>query len=400
MDALELGPGDAYGEYRILEPLGRGTFAAVYKVESPSFEGPMALKLSHDAVGADEQAQRALREISILGSLTNPHVVRLYRSGLAPDGRVFLLMEWLDGASLDQVRPSDVPLPPARAVQLIHQACLGLAEAHDREIVHRDLKPENLWIRQDGTVVVLDFGLARSWNHSTPAGAPATVGHMMVGTPHYTQPEQVQGGQLTPASDVYSLGTLLYELLTGRAPFFEMTVSQARDHLKDDAIGWLRAHCLNPVVPIEEQTDVDLPPALVDLIGRCLSKAPQGRPPHAGALANELGEILYHDFGVALAATLRITHAYGGHEDRQLFPGSYRIGADAGCELRIHGDGVSPVAAVIEWTGAPRQPLLRATSETPVQHNAQVIAQPVELATGDTVRVADAQLQLVSVPSA
>lgn len=396
----DLAPGDTYGDYRVLEHLGRGSFASVYKVGAPFLERPMALKLSHEAVGSDEQAQRSLREISILRTLTNPHVVRLHDAGLTDDGRVFLLMDCLTGRPLNLAHDIDMPLPPAHAVATIHQACLGLAEAHAHGIVHRDVKPENLWITPDGRVIVLDFGLARSWNHDTPAGAPATVGHMMVGTPHYIQPEQVQGSKLTPASDVYSLATLLYELLTGRTPFFvDMNVTQAREHLADDAIGWLKTHCLKPIVPLAEVPGGDaLPASLDDLLRRCLSKAPEERPADAGVLANELGEILHHDLAVVSAAMLRVTHPYGGSEERRVLPGSHRVGSDASCEIRLAGEAVPSVAAVVEWTGAPRLPVVRPSM--PLTLNGDPLMRPRELRPGDTLEVAGFRLELLTVPGA
>jgi serine/threonine-protein kinase len=394
-----LNPGDTFGPYLVLEVLGRGSFATVYKVGAPFLPRPMALKVSHDPVGADPTAQRALREISILSSLTNPHVVRLHDSGRAADGRVYLLMDWLEGRSLAAAHDPDDAMPAARAVGIVHQACLGLAEAHAHGIVHRDLKPENLWITPDGTVVVLDFGLARSWNFSTPAGAPATVGHLLVGTPHYTQPEQVSGEPLTPASDVYSLSTLLYELLTGRSPFFaDQSVRGARAQLSDDAIGWLRAHCLLPVVPLRSSPiGAQLPVALTELVERGLAKAPEQRPADAGVLANALGEILHHDLGVAFAAVLRITHPYGGHEDRLLLPGSHRIGSDAGCELRLVAGGMPGVAAVIEWTGAPRAPLLRPIGAG-LLHQGRPVLRPVRLAPLDRIELFGHRIDVSSLP--
>lgn len=398
--SLPLRPGDAYGDYRILEVLGRGSFSCVYKVGAPFLPRPMALKLSHEPVGSDAAAQRAVREMAILSSLTNPHVVRLHDSGLTPDGRAYLLMDWLEGQPLNDAHPVDEPMAPARAVGIIHQACLGLAEAHARGVVHRDLKPENLWLAPDGTVIVLDFGLARSWNHSTPAGAPATIGHMMVGTPHYTQPEQVNGGKLTPASDVYSLATLLYELLSGSTPFFgELSVSQARAQLEDDAIGWLKAHCLRPVVPITEHAHcTELPAALVDVLQASLSKTPEDRPRDAGELANALGRVLYHDLGVTSLAVVRVVHPYGGHEDRAIVPGSHRIGSDPHAELRLPAPDVPALAATLEWDGAPRQPVLRPNGPGVVVNDHYPIEEPVLLGLGDRVSIAGYRIEVVSLP--
>ena len=217
---LELKPGDVYaGNIRVLDVLGRGSFACVYKVQLPTHERPLALKLTREPVTAGDQAQRALREITILRSLTNPHVVRTFDCGLRPDGHIYMLMDYLEGKALDEWHDFREPLHPAQAVTIIHQVCLGLSEAHAKGIVHRDVKPENVFIEENGHIKLLDFGLARSWDGSPVIGVNATQMHMVVGTPHYSQPEQLHTRVLSPASDVYSLAMILYELLSARSPF-------------------------------------------------------------------------------------------------------------------------------------------------------------------------------------
>ncbi len=160
---LDLQPGDVYADsIRIRGILGVGSFARVYEVDAPGYDRPLALKLTREPVTANEQAQRALREITILRSLTNPHVVRMFDAGLRPDGHIYLLMDLLKGSTLDEWHDFAEPLHPAQAVTIIHQACLGLAEAHAVGVVHRDIKPENIFIERDGQIKLLDFGLARS----------------------------------------------------------------------------------------------------------------------------------------------------------------------------------------------------------------------------------------------
>jgi serine/threonine-protein kinase len=287
-------PGDALGSYRVLETLGVGAFAKVYRVEAPGFEKPLALKLTREPVDSEDVARRALREIAVLQRLTNPHVVRIHDAGLWEDGRVFILTDCLEGAQLNVWHDFDTPLDPRKAIDVILQACKGVAEAHNAGIVHRDLKPENLWVGPDDLVTVLDFGLARSWDSSSLVGQDATIGHVLVGTPHYTQPEQAVQGPLTPASDVYTLATVLYELLSGRTPFFEdRTVSDVREDLRDDPIAWLELHRKKPALPITQHPGCeDLPDALSDLLGRCLAKHPRRRPTNATVLAEELREVL------------------------------------------------------------------------------------------------------------
>ena len=216
---LELKPGETYaGTIKILRILGAGAFATVYKVEVKGYDRPLALKLTREPVTSGDQAQRALREITILRGLTNPHVVRTFDCGLRPDGHVYMLMDYLEGSPLNHWHSFEHPLHPAQAVTIVHQACLGLAEPHARGIVHRDVKPENIFIQDNGHIKVLDFGLARSWDGSPVVGVNATQIHMVVGTPHYSQPEQLKTRVLSPASDVYSLGATLYTLLTNKVP--------------------------------------------------------------------------------------------------------------------------------------------------------------------------------------
>ena len=247
-----LAPGDVYEGFTIRRVLGAGTFAWVYEARHQSWVQPVALKLSRFPVDSEETALRALREIRILGTLTNPHVVHIYDHGLGADERWYMVMELLEGAELSKVHDFDQPMAVARAVRVIQQACLGLDEAHREGIVHRDIKPDNLWLGRDGSVKVLDFGLARAWDNASTIGANATVGHMLIGTPHYAQPEQVKTGRLTPASDVYSLGMVLYELLVGRTPLFpDQPVSEVRDAFIDEPLKWLVAHVRSPVTPLD-----------------------------------------------------------------------------------------------------------------------------------------------------
>jgi serine/threonine-protein kinase len=287
-------PGDALGDYRVLETLGVGAFAKVFRVEVPGAEKPLALKLTREPVDSEEVARRALREIAVLQRLTNPHVVRIHDAGLWEDGRVFILTDCLDGAQLNAWHDFDTPLDLRKALDVILQACKGVAEAHSAGIVHRDLKPENLWVGPDDLVTVLDFGLARSWDSSSLVGQDATIGHVLVGTPHYTQPEQAVQGPLTPASDVYTLATVLYELLSGHTPFFaDRPVSHVREELRDDPLAWLELHRKKPAIPITEHAGCEnLPAALSDLLDRCLAKHPRRRPANATVLGQELREIL------------------------------------------------------------------------------------------------------------
>ncbi|MEM9459745.1 MAG: FHA domain-containing serine/threonine-protein kinase [Myxococcota bacterium] len=396
---LDLQPGDVYaGTIRVHGVLGVGSFARVYEVEAPGYDQRLALKLTREPVSSGEQAQRALREITILRSLTNPHVVRTFDCGLRPDGHIYLLMDLLEGRTLEQWHDFSEPLHPAQAVTIIHQACLGLAEAHAMGVVHRDVKPENIFIEHDGKIKMLDFGLARSWDGTPVVGVNATESHMVVGTPHYTQPEQLQTRVLTPASDVYSLATILYELLTARAPFFpNHPLPEVKARLRHSPTDWIKAHVRREPTPLDQCPGCgDLPDSLVRGVARALAKDPERRPPNAGAFANVLGLVLHRDMDIPVAAKLRMLNPDDTVVERLFLPGSYRIGSGRRCEIKLRDDAVPRVHAVLEWSGVPNRPHLRPlTDDGVVRVNERVIQVPVELSPEDEFSVGSTRLAVI-----
>ncbi len=389
--------GDLYGAYEILEQIGEGAFSAVFRVRAPGHDRDCALKLSFQAVGDTDTIRRALREIAVLRTLTNHHVVRVHDAGLGSDGRVYILMDFLEGEQLDAFHDFDQPMPPAQAVWMIHQACLGLAEAHANGIVHRDIKPANIWVEPDHNVRVLDFGLARAWDIDGTIGGNVTVGRMLIGTPHYTQPEQLYSPKLAPSADVYSLAVVLYELLTARCIFFpDRPFSATRDHLHDDPVPWLTAHRNTLPAPLESYPHLSrLPPALGELVLQCLEKVPELRPANAGSLANALGSILHYDLGIAVAAMLRIVHPYGGYEDRLLLPGHHRIGSARDAEIPLPERGSKGVMAVLEWDGLPELPQIRPLdADDSVKVGGRVITSRTKLARGERIEVGPYALEI------
>jgi len=285
----DLQPGDQYEHYEILGRLGQGGFGTVWKVKDPRYAEPLALKLSRDPV-KDDDAARALREVTVLRELTSPYVVAVLDAGLNRDGHIFVLMELLQGKPLDEFHDFNNRLDPKWSCHIVYQACLGLREAHARGVVHRDLKPSNLFIDKDGHTKVLDFGLARSWDESSVVGRSATVGNMLVGTPHYAQPEQLETNTLTPAADVYSLGMVLYELLSGFTPFVpDKIVGEVVDMWFDSPLQWLRAHAQDAVIPLRSRVGEDeLSSDLCAVVDQCLAKPADERPNDALALGEML----------------------------------------------------------------------------------------------------------------
>jgi serine/threonine-protein kinase len=354
-----------YRDFELLEEIGAGAFARVYRVRAPGHARPLALKLSAHPRLTAEMIKRAVREVSILRSLTNPHVARLHGSSIGPD-HFYILMDYLEGQQLDHHHDLDEPMAVGDAIKIVLQVCMGLAEAHAAGVVHRDIKPANIWIQPDGTVKILDFGLARAWDVPWAYGTNATAAHTVVGTPHYCQPEQLHSEQLTPASDVYSLATILYELLSGHAVLFEhRRVSQVREALRDSPVAWLEAHVTRPVVPIRRRPGcAELPDRLVRLLRWALAKKPDARPPDAGAFARTLGDILYEDLGAVGAARLQMLNPDHEPESLVVVPGRRILGSADRCDLQLRGPGIAPVHAILDWSGSPRTIQIRPMPST------------------------------------
>lgn len=392
--AAELRVGDTWNGFELTALLRTYPHAKVFRVKAPDHPGPVDLKVAVDPVESEEDARRVLREVAVLQTLSNRHVVKVHGSGLGEDERWFIVMESLEGAQLNHWHDFDRPLPAADAVGFIHQACLGMAELHSVGIVHRDLKPERLWVEPDRTLKIMDFSSARSWSGGA-TGDNVTQGLRVVGSPQYAAPEQVFNPELSPAADVYTLGVIAYEMLTGHSPFFpERPCSVVRRDMADDPAEWLRSHASAPVTPLVEHPEGTLlPPKLVELIHRCLSKAPEDRPAEASALANELGWILHHDLGAAQAAVLRVVQGDARPRYHLMLPGSHRIGLNAEGELVLGESGTSEPIAVLEWAGAPKTAEVVA-SGSDVSLNDQPLAERSPLAGDDRLRIGDIEIGL------
>jgi serine/threonine protein kinase len=392
-------PGRPWEGFELIELLGQGAFAWVFRARSPAYAHDVALKVSKQPVLSEETAVRALREIRILGSLANPHVVHIYDHGLGADERWFMVMELLSGAPLSARHDFDRPMAAREAVRIVHQACLGLDEAHRLGIVHRDVKPDNLWLMPDGTVKLLDFGLARAWGVESTIGANATAGHMLVGTPHYAQPEQVHEGRLTPASDVYSLGFILYELLVGRSPLFaDERCSEVRARLHGEPIDWLVAHVKRPLVPLDRYAEgAALPRRLVEIVHCALAKDPAARPQSAAALANELAWVLHGELGGAAGVILGVWRRPGDPKRLHLLlPGVYRVGVGDGCDIQLAPAEHPRVFAVIEWTGGAREAELQPlVDDGSLRVNGHALGYRVRLVPGTKLQMGIWRLELM-----
>jgi eukaryotic-like serine/threonine-protein kinase len=263
-----LTPTLAAGRYRVERELGHGGMATVYLARDEQLDRLVALKLLPEQLADDETFHaRFFREARLAARLGHPNVVHVFDAGEA-DSRPYIVMEYVPGLSLAEYRK----LPPGRVAELGVQACAGLQHAHDAGLIHRDVKPANLLLRDDGVLKVADFGIARAVESTrhTQAGT-------LLGTAAYLAPEQIAGEDATTASDVYALGAVLYELLTGRPPYAFDSLAELAALQADGAI--LPAADLEPAVPNE----------LEAAVMHALARDPSFRPSSAAALAQELG---------------------------------------------------------------------------------------------------------------
>ena len=389
-----LSPGSTYREFEILEELGAGSFATVYKVLAPGFDRPLALKVANRPHLGEDTIKRAIREVAVLRSLTNPNVARLHGSSIGSD-HFYVLMDFVQGQQLDHAHDFDEPMAVADALRIVMQACMGLAEAHAQGVVHRDVKPANIWIQPDGTVKLLDFGLARAWGVPWAYGANATAARTVVGTPHYCQPEQLLTDQLTPASDVYSLATILYELLCGHAVLFpHRRVSAVVEGLRDNPVAWLDAHAMRSMVPIERYPGCGgLPDALLELLRTALAKEPRHRPQTAGEMASVLGRILVEDLGALEPASVRIVVPGVGPSDVELMPGRRTLGSAPECDVQLNR--APPQAAIIDWSGTPRPVQIRAAPGIELARNGELVRRATHVEPGDVFAVGEAHFVII-----
>ena len=284
-DADELVGQTLDGKYRLDALLGEGGMGTVYRATHLLIDRPVAVKVLRPRFVGDDAAQhRFRREARAAGRLRHPNAVAVTDFGDTPEGYVYIVMELLEGRTLRELIADEGPLPAALAVRLMGQAAEAVAAAHEAGVIHRDLKPGNIFVMGGDNVrpavKVLDFGIAKLAAESAEDSDAKNLTQtgVMIGTPRYMSPEQCDGDRLTPASDVYSLGVILYEMLTGVPPFNGPT-----------PLAVALQHSSKPPRPPRELVPT-IPAELERVVLHALAKSPGERPGDAGEFRRELLE--------------------------------------------------------------------------------------------------------------
>jgi DNA-binding response OmpR family regulator len=281
-------PGTVLDEkYKLVEKIGAGGFGAVYRATHLTLGRPVAIKVLRPSPGNDspEAVERFRQEALSASRLSHPNAVTVIDFGVSAAGIAYLVMELLEGRTLKEVLQEQGRLPIERCAEILRPVCEALAEAHDANVVHRDVKPDNIFLHagEHGEVIkVVDFGIAKLFAHAGAAEMQGmTETGVILGTPDYMSPERLSGGRYDGRSDVYSVGVLLFQMITGKFPFA----------LDRDAGPYAIALKLMTEEPIRlRDVTPEAPPEVEALVARALAKDPDTRPT-ARELAGELAAV-------------------------------------------------------------------------------------------------------------
>ena len=301
--------------YEVLSLLGEGGMGAVYKARDVELGRMVALKVIRPDLARNRAIlDRFKQELILATQVTHRNVVRIYDLGEA-EGIKFITMEYVEGEDLASVLHRRTKLPPKEAVGIIEQVCRALQAAHNVGVIHRDLKPQNIMGEKSGRILVMDFGLAK-----TLEGDRMTQTGAMVGTMEYMSPEQALAGNLDQRSDIFSLGLIFYELLTGATPF-----------RAESALASLIKRTQERVVPVSE-FDNSVPSELSQIVGRCLERDVALRYQSASELLADLELWLGTGKSGIIAARLRPGPSRWADENKRLLAGAIRaaVAADRG----------------------------------------------------------------------
>ena len=289
------------GRYLVKDLLGMGGMGRVYRAEHTGIGRAVAIKVLHRDLGKSKEAsQRFQREALASGRLDHPNIVGVSDSGFLEDGCPYLVMEVLEGEELGKRLARDKRIPWPEAIEILRGILAGLRHAHDKKVVHRDIKPDNIFLaRKDGETVVkiLDFGIAKLVAGGSNGDDPSTTrAGLTVGTPAYLSPEQAVGGEIKPATDLYSTSVVFYEMLAGRPPFEDT-----------DPLAIMTAHVSRtPPTFAEVVPDLQLPAGLEQVVLDGLEKVSADRTQTASAYLARLDDVL-RDAGYAVPIPARGT---------------------------------------------------------------------------------------------
>src|SRR5271169_2107171 len=257
----QLDPGTVLGgRYDIVRLLGQGGMGAVYQAYDRELERQVALKLIRPELAANpEILQRFKQELILARQITHRNVIRIFDLGQA-DGFKFITMEYIEGEDLQALLKQRKKLEPADAAKVIAQVCRALEVAHAEGVIHRDLKPQNIMLDKTGRVYVMDFGIARSTLTSSMTQTGA-----LIGTPDYMSPEQAKGQKVDARSDLFSVGIIFYEILSGQSPY-----------VADTTMGKLWKRTSEPARPLGD-LDKTIPQTLSEIVKKCLEIDPEKR---------------------------------------------------------------------------------------------------------------------------
>ena len=283
------------GRYEVLGELGQGAMGVVYKARDPLIDRVVAIKTINLALAMDEKEEfenRFYQEAKAAGRLSHPNIVTIYDVGKNGDV-AYIAMEFLEGRELRDIMDDGKLLPIEQVLDIVAQVAQGLAYAHEHDIVHRDVKPSNVMIVRGNHVKITDFGIARM-----PSSAVQTQTGMVLGSPKYMSPEQVMGKPIDQRSDIFSLGVMLFEMLTGQAPF------------NGDNVNAIMYQTLNAIPSPPNSLNPDVPEMINFIVAKALAKKVEDR--YQNAL----------DFAVDLRACRETLHRYGPKTDSSKSPAS------------------------------------------------------------------------------